>query len=344
MLKPIAIDAMGGDHAPECIVSGAAQAAHRFHLPLLLVGDERALRQELDRYPHRRDSLEIVHAPDCIGMEESPAVALRRKPAASVLVAFDLVQSGRASAVVSAGNSGAAMGGALLKLGPVSGIERPAIASIVPARQGHMILLDVGATVDCKPQNLLDFARMGAVYAREVLGLAQPRVGILSIGAEPGKGNALTKGTHQLLSESDLHFVGNVEGNDLLKGVADVVVCDGFVGNVALKVGEAFAELFTQTLRRELTRSRRYALGRLLLASALKRFRRVLDYSEYGGALLLGVNGVCVISHGRSDGKAVVSAIRLAADSVEHAVVERIAASFQSPTPPPLQGVLHESS
>jgi glycerol-3-phosphate acyltransferase PlsX len=326
----IAVDAMGGDHAPAEIVSGAVAAARELAVPLTLTGDAERLRDEL-RGLHVSDSLvTIEHASQCVAMDEPPAAALRRKPDSSIAVATRLVAEGRAEAVVSAGNSGAAMAEAVTKLGTAAGAERPAIASILPSRGGRVVLLDAGANVDCKPRHLLGFARMGSVYAQRVLGIERPRVGLLSIGEEAAKGNELTKATYPLLRDSGLHFVGNLEGRDLFAGGVDVAVCDGFIGNIGLKVGEGFADLFAGMLVEEFSRNWWARLSAWVAGGALRRFRKRIDYAEYGGALLLGVRGICVIAHGRSNARAIVSAIRLAHESAVHGVVEGLAES----TPP----------
>ena len=332
----IAVDAMGGDRAPAEIVAGAVEAVRQLRIPLFLIGPQQQVQDELDRLRFRDSLITVVDAPEWIGMEESPGVAVRRKRDSSIARATALVESGQAEAVVSAGNSGAAMAEAMLKLGTLPGVERPAIATLFPSHRGKVVVLDVGANVDCKPRHLLQFARMGAVYAHRVLGVENPRVGLLSIGEEPSKGNELTKEAHKLIGNSDLYFIGNLEGKDLFSGVADVAVCDGFVGNIVLKVTEGVAEMFTTILKRELTRHRVYMLGQFLLKGAWQGFRRQLDYAEYGGALLLGVKGVCVICHGRSNAKAVMSAIRVAQESVQHQAVNAIAASIQAAEPAPV--------
>jgi glycerol-3-phosphate acyltransferase PlsX len=326
----VAVDGMGGDYAPEEVVAGAAAAARTLGIEILLVGPRDRL-EPLVRSHGAGLPLTVVDAPEVIEMSEAPAMALRRKRRASVVVTLEQVRDGRADAAVSAGNTGAAMGAALLTLGRIPGIDRPAIAAILPtAQKTPVILLDVGANVDCKPKHLLQFALMGSVYARRVLGVSTPRVGLLSNGEEATKGNDLTIRTAELLRASGLHFVGNVEGRDFFTGQADVVVCDGFVGNVVLKFGEGLALALRQLLRDEL----RGTPGRLLALylAPLKRrgmaLWRKLDYREYGGAPLLGVNGVVIIAHGRSNAWAIRNAIRVAADAAARRVVEPIAAEM----------------
>lgn len=258
-------------------------------------------------------------------MEEPPGPALLRKRDASIVVATDLVREGRASAVVSAGNSGAAMGAATLRLGLLPGVDRPAIAMLLPNRHRPVVMLDSGATVDTRPEHLRDFAWMGSVYAQSLLHIEQPRVGLLSIGEEPSKGNALVKQAHPLLAELPINFVGNVEGQHIAVGEVDVVVCDGFVGNTVLKTTEGYAELFWSMFKQCLVGGLRARLGAWLLRPALRDFARQLDYASYGGALLVGVNGICVIAHGRSTPDAIESAIRVAKELSERRVVEQLA-------------------
>jgi glycerol-3-phosphate acyltransferase PlsX len=325
----IAVDAMGGDHAPQAIVAGAVEASRQLGVGVILVGDKESVQRELPSPLPADARIRIHHASQVIGMGESPATGLRRKPQASIPVAADLVKQGEAAGFVSAGNSGAVMASAVWAFGTLEGVERPAIGLIMPGRNEPWILLDAGANADCRPTHLLHFALMGSLYAQRLLGRADPRVALLSIGHEPSKGNELTRAAYPLLQEAPVNFVGNLEGNDLLAGRADVIVCDGFVGNIILKAVEGVGETLGSLLREELYRQPIYALGRALLAPALRAFKKKSDYAEYGGALLLGVNGVCVISHGRSSPRAVVNAVRVAKQSVETQVVEGLAASFR---------------
>lgn len=317
----IALDAMGGDFAPTEVVKGAVRAARELDAQIVLVGDQERIRQELGRAP---SNIEIVHASQVIEMQEHPAAAVRRKRDASVVVAGLLVAEGKADAMISAGNSGAAMAVALMKIGAIPGIERPAIATLIPSRNGKTVLLDVGAVVDCRPENLLDFATMGGIYAEQVLGISEPRVGLLSIGEEPTKGNELTKATYELLQKASLNFIGNVEGRELFADVADVVVCDGFVGNVVIKVSEGLGEFVVDSVKGEVNQSLFYRLAAMALSPGLKRLKKKVDYAEYGGAPLLGVNGICIISHGRSDSRAIYNAVKAAARAVNADVVGRI--------------------
>ena len=303
---------MGGDHAPAHIVDGALAAARHFRVQLLLVGQREAVARELGRH---RDAgglgVEIVEAPDTIGMAEPPAAALRRKPGASIRVAVDAVAEGRAGALFSAGSTGATLMAACSSLGLLTGVDRPALATAIPTRRRPAVLLDAGANVECRPQHLLQFAAMGTVYAQVALGVARPRVGLLSIGEEETKGNELIRETHRLLKGLP-HFIGNVEARDVYSGEADVIVCDGFTGNVALKISEGLVEAIEHLLGEELQSTFTTRVGYLLSLRAFRRFRKRVDYSEYGGAPLLGVNGLCIVGHGRSSAKAVRNAIAMA--------------------------------
>ena len=302
----IAIDAMGGDHAPLAVVRGAEAAAAVGVGELVLVGDENAIGPLLQK----RSGIEIVHAPDVVEMKESPSTALRRKKDSSINKAFSLLKAGDVQAVVSAGNSGAFLAFAIFTLGRIPGVERPAIITIHPNVKGtKSILLDAGGSVDCRPSHLVQFAVMGNVFAKHALGVETPRVGVLSNGEEETKGNELTRETHALLSGSGLNYTGYLEGTDLYNGMADVVVTDGFVGNVVLKVSEGMAEAIIGILKEKISASMRAKLGYLLLSPVFKGLARMVDYSEYGGAPLVGVNGVCIICHGKSNERAIKNAI-----------------------------------
>jgi glycerol-3-phosphate acyltransferase PlsX len=325
----IALDAMGGDHAPGQIVEGAlAWHAESGRERLMLVGDEALVRAEVAKQGGAEDDFVFVHAPERIGMGEAAVHSVRRKRRSSIAVCADLVRSGEAQALVSAGNTGAVVATAQLTWRRLPGVERPAIATFVPTERGGCVLLDVGANADCKPSHLVQFAHMGVVYAHFILGRQEPRVGLLSIGEERSKGNELTQAAHVLLQESGLRFIGNVEGRDIFKGATDVVVCDGFTGNVLLKFSESIIELLTTMMRREVTRGLRSKLGALLVRPALRRVRKDLDYSEYGGAPLLGVNGVCIIAHGSSSPKAIKNAVRVSAEAVDQRINEMIVAAL----------------
>jgi glycerol-3-phosphate acyltransferase PlsX len=316
---------MGGDRGPEVTVEGAVAAARELGSTVILVGDEQVLRSQLARHDVGGLDLTVRHAPEAVEMGESPMAALRKKKHSSIRIGLDLVKRGEAEAFVSAGNTGAVMATAVVVLGPLPGVERPAIAVVVPTLTHQAILLDVGANVDCKARHLLQFAIMGNVYARDILGQTQPRVGLLSIGEEEIKGNELTREAFkEMEEEASLNFIGNVEGRDVFNGAADVIVCDGFTGNVALKISEGLVETIFHLLREELKKDLRGRVGSLLLIPAFRRFKRRIDSSEFGGAPLLGVNGVCMISHGRSTGKAIRNAIRAAEGCVNNAVIAHI--------------------
>jgi glycerol-3-phosphate acyltransferase PlsX len=327
----IAVDGMGGDHAPEEVVAGAVQAASALGVEIALVGPAARLSTLLRAHHAQRLPIEVVDAPEVIAMHESPAMAVRKKRRSSIHVALQQIREGKAAAAVSAGNTGAVMGAALLTLGRIPTIDRPAIAAVLPTLQKTpAILLDVGANVDCKPKHLLQFGVMGHVYAHRVLGIPSPRVAILSNGAEATKGNELAIRAAELLRESGLNFIGNVEGRDFFNGLADVVVCDGFVGNVVLKFVEGLALALRQVVRDELGGGVGPLLG--LYRAPLKRrgmnLWRRMDYREYGGAPLLGMNGVVIIAHGSSNARAVHNAIRVAAEAAERQIVEPIAAEM----------------
>jgi glycerol-3-phosphate acyltransferase PlsX len=326
----VAVDAMGGDQAPAAVVQGAVDAA-RAGVGIALVGMASRLAPELARYGDTSVlPLTIVDAPDVIGMDEPPLAALRRKPGASVRVAADTVSRGAAHALFSAGHTGATLFAAHSAFGLLPGVDRPALAVTVPTQTGHAILLDAGANVECRPNHLMQFGLMGAAYARVDLKRDAPRVGLLSIGEEAGKGNDLVREAHAALAESPLRFIGNVGAQDLFSGRADVVVCDGFTGNIALKVGEGLVEAVDVMLREELHRGMAARLGAALSRPAFRRFRRRVDYAEYGGAPLLGVTKVTVVAHGRSSPRAVCSGILMAARLVEERVVERLAEVLRS--------------
>jgi len=326
----IAVDAMGGDFAPRAIIEGVAAmfASASFSEPyeILLVGNEQELDRELSRAGIAGDSrLEVVHASEVVKMDDAPAAAMRSKRDSSINVAVDLVKKGRAGSLFSAGNTGAAVASTVVKLRMLAGVERPGIATIFPSPTGPFVLLDVGATVDSKTIHLVHYAIMGDVYARHILGHSNPRIGVLSVGGEESKGNELSKETFKLLSQlPDINFVGNVEGHDLFGGEVDVVVCDGCVGNVMLKCCESLAKAVSHILRQNLEKTLCRKLGYLLSRNAYKELKQVTNYAEYGGAPLLGVNGVCIIGHGSSSPRAVENALRVAGEFIVHQVNERI--------------------
>ncbi len=315
---------MGGDDAPGPVVQGAILAAREYGVGIILVGDSARVGDELSRHDISALDVSVLHASQKVEMDEMPSQAIRRKRDSSISVATGLVKKGEAVAVISAGNSGATMATALFILGPLPHVERPAIATILPTLSGNSILLDVGANVDCKPLHLFQFATMGHEYAEWVLKKSRPRIGLLSIGEEASKGNEVTKEAFKILKASPLNFIGNVEGRDIYSGTADVIVCDGFIGNVALKISEGLADALGELLKREITATAWGRIGHLWLRSAFARFRRRVDYAEYGGAPLLGINGISIIGHGRSSAKAIKNAVRVAKTLAEKQVNERI--------------------
>jgi glycerol-3-phosphate acyltransferase PlsX len=309
----IAVDAMGGDHAPGVIIEGALAAARHLDLQVTLVGQAPALREALATHGDAATlPIAVVDAPDVIEMSEAPAAALRRKPRASIRVAAELVARREAAALFSAGHTGATVMAAHGAFGMIAGVDRPALATTIPTRARPAVLLDAGASVECRPAHLLQFGIMGSVYARLALGVEQPRVGLLSIGEEATKGNELTREAHRLLKASPLHFIGNVEGREIYSGVADVIVCDGFTGNVVLKTSEGLVDTVAALLGDELQGTFSSQVGYLLSRRAFRRFQRRVDYSEFGGAPLLGVGGLTIVGHGRSSAKAVRIAIAMA--------------------------------
>ncbi len=327
----IALDALGGDHAPKPEVEGAVRAVKTLGVKVLLVGQGDVVKAELEKYDgYRNLPIEIVHASERITMEDSPAKAARSKKDSSMHVGARLVAEGLAHGFVSAGNTGACMAIAKMVQGKIKGVDRPAIATVMPTRTGKpVVVTDVGANVDCDANMLSQFAVMGELYSRLVLKTERPRVGLLSIGEEDHKGNELTKAAMPLLKALPIHFIGNVEGNDLFAGHVDVIVCDGFVGNVALKVSEGVADMITSMLRESLAATITRKIGYVLSRAAYSDFRKRVDYSEYGGAALLGVQGVCIICHGRSNANAIKNAIRVAADFSSGNINQQIEAALR---------------
>lgn len=327
----IAVDAMGGDYAPREVVAGTVLAAALPNVETLyLVGDETAIRAELAALGEISPKIKIRHASESVDMGEAPALAVRRKKDSSIGRAVEMVKAGEADAVMSAGNTGAAVAASTLKLRTLDGVDRPAIATVMPTQKHPVVLVDAGANLDCTPEQLVQFAMMGSVYSHAVLSREKPIVGLLSIGGEDSKGNEVTKRTFSLLQKSPLNFRGNVEGRDIFEGDTDVVVCDGFVGNIVLKTSESTATAVTSWLKRELTANVLRKIACLFLRGAFKNLKRQLDPESYGGAPLLGVNGVCIIAHGRSSRNAVYHAIRVAAESVQGHVNEGIVKGIAS--------------
>src|SRR4051812_7975321 len=330
----IAVDAMGGDEAPRNIVEGALAAVRHFDLGVLLVGAAAAIDAELARAADvDRSAVRIVHTPDVVGMEESPSAALRRKPESSIKVAADAVAKGEASALVSAGHTGATVMAAHSAFGMLQGVDRPALAAVIPTRTRPALLLDVGASIECRPPHLLQFAIMGSMFARVVYDIQKPRVGLLSIGHEETKGNELTREAHRLLKAAPINFIGNVEARDVYSGNADVIVCDGFTGNVALKTSEGLVELVEGLLSEELSSTITNRVGTLFTRRALRHFRKRVDYSEYGGAPLLGVDGVTIVGHGRSSAKAIRNAVAMAYRFAHTRFIERVGQEISTAAP-----------
>ena len=323
----IAIDAMGGDHAPREVVKGAALAAEE-GIDSILVGDRDQIQRELDQLGTSAPKLEVVHSTQVVEMDEH-ALAVRQKRDASVRVCTRLLKEGKAQAVVTAGNTGAAMIAAKTMVGTIAGVDRPALAAVFPSRRGRTVLLDVGANLSARTAHLRQFAAMGHVYAQLVIGLEAPRIGLMSVGEEEGKGTRLAREAFRVLERTGLNFVGNVEGRDVYSGVADVIVCDGFVGNVLLLSNESLAGFLTSMLREELTRTWRTRLGAWIAGPAFAEFRRRTDWAEYGAVPLLGVRGGFFIGHGRSESRAILSAVRRAAEfsraNLHHRIREMVA-------------------
>ncbi|HCG04387.1 MAG TPA: phosphate acyltransferase PlsX, partial [Desulfovibrio sp.] len=322
----IAVDAMGGDFGPSVVVPGAIEAARDKGIALLLVGDQAKVQAELAKLPLDGVAYDIVHASEVAGMDEKPSDILRRRKDASIQVACRLVRDGQAHGIVSAGHSGATVACGMFIMGRIPGVDRPALASIMPTEKNPIVLLDVGANVDCKPHHLFQFGLMADAFARDLLGCDSPRIGLLSIGEEEGKGNTQVKEAYELfkLAQNGINFVGNVEGRDIFSGEVDVVVCDGFVGNVALKLSEGLSSSLGRVLKRELLSGLLPKIGTLLAKSAFRRFAQFVDYAEYGGAPLLGLQGIAFVCHGKSNAKAVRSAVKLAATFVEKKTNERL--------------------
>jgi glycerol-3-phosphate acyltransferase PlsX len=320
----IALDAMGGELGPEEMVAGAIQAVEESDLDVVLFGEENILNKVLQKESLPASRIHVVHASQTVGMDESPFEAIRKKKDSSIVKAFDYIKNRKADAVVSARNSGATMASAIRSLGRLEMISRPGIASIFPTLKKPLVMMDVGANVDCRPQHLFEFGVMGAAFSDNLFQIRRPSIGLLSIGEEGGKGNVLVKSAHELFRKSSLNFIGNVEGRDIFQGDVDVIVCDGFVGNVCLKVSEGLAEAIITMLRTEMSKSTMAKLGYLLAKKAFGRFGKRVDYAEYGGAPLLGINGTGIVCHGRSNAKAIKNAIKVAAKMIRGKVNEHI--------------------
>lgn len=331
MVIRIAIDAMGGDYAPVEIIKGAIDAAREYNVKLQLVGNIEKIESELNKYDTKGLDIKITQADEVIEMNESPGTAIRRKRNSSIVVAVDAVAKGESQALVAAGSTGAAMAASLFGLGRLPGIDRPAIAVTLPTMKKPFILLDAGANSTCEPRMLYQFAVMGSIFYSSVIGVENPRVGILNIGGESSKGNHLTQETYKLLAQNQDHinFIGNVEGRELFLGTCDIVICDGFVGNVTLKVTEGVANMIVKMLRNEFNSSIWAKMGALIAKPVLKKLKKQTDYEEYGGALLLGIKGICVIAHGGSKAYAIKNAIRVAKEAIASDVNGKIANMYE---------------
>lgn len=320
----IAVDGMGGDYAPKEIVAGCIQAINELDIEILLIGTQELLEQELKQYTFDAGKIHIQHTSQRITNEDKPVQAVRHKKDSSMVVGLDLLKNKEADAFISAGNTGALLAGSLLRLGRIKGIDRPAIASVYPTAKGISLLIDAGANAECRTRNLIEFGLMGSIYFEKVLGKTKPSVGLVNIGTEEGKGTQMIKECFEQFQQTDLNFYGNAEARELPNGIVDVIVCDGFVGNVILKLTEGVAMTFMSMLKEQFTKNLLSKLGAAMLLPSLKALKRNLDYSEYGGALLLGVNGAVVKAHGSSNAKAIKNAIRQAKVFVETEVVQEI--------------------
>jgi phosphate acyltransferase len=320
----VVIDAMGGDFGPEITVAGALQAIEEFDVNVILTGKKEMIQRELDRLGKSGDSLKIVHCSEVVDNNDKPSVALRQKKDSSMAVAFQMVKNGEADAVISAGNTGALLAGGLFMLGRIKGISRPALAVPFPTPKGISLLIDAGANAECKPHHLVDFALMGKCYMQTMTKIQEPTIRLVNVGIEAEKGNELTKASYELLMNSDLAFDGNIEARDIPAGAANVIVCDGFTGNIILKLYEGVAQTFGDVLKQELMRTLTRKAGAFLVKPGLKALKKQFDYAEYGGVPFLGVNGLLIKAHGSSNAKAIKNAIRQAKSSHDHQLVEHI--------------------
>ncbi len=326
----IVIDAMGGDHAPFVTVEGAVEAVKNYDIHIILTGNQPLIENELVKYDYPKERIEVIHCSEQITNEDKPVISIRRKKDSSMVVGLKLVKEKKADAIISAGNSGALLAGGLLVLGRIKGIDRPALAPVYPTAKGISVLVDAGANAECKPRNLLEFGIMGSIYAEKVLEIKNPKVCTVNIGIEEEKGTELVKEAYQLCKEGPFNFQGNVEAREIPNGYADVIVCDGFTGNVILKLTEGLASSIFSLLKEEFLKNTFTKIGALLLKPGLKGFKKKLDYTEYGGAPLLGVKGVLIKAHGSSDGKAIKNAVRQAIKFMDNKVLEHISEGVSS--------------
>lgn len=320
----IVVDAMGGDFAPQAVVAGVVEALKEFNFNVALIGQEDVVKAELAKYSYPKDRVTVIHAPDVISMEDSAIAAIRKKRNSSISLGIELLKKPEYDAFISAGNTGACVAASSFILGMLEGVERPAIGLVIPTLKGHSFLIDVGANTEAKPIHLLQSAQMANVYVREVMGVAKPKLGLLNIGTEEHKGSGFQKEAHKMMEEKISNFIGNVEANEIFTGKADCIICDGFVGNVVLKVSEGLSESAGALIKREIKKSPIAILGAMLMKSRLMHIRKLVDYSEIGGAPLLGVNGLVMIGHGRSSPKAIKNAIRVTINEVEHQILKRM--------------------
>lgn len=325
----IVVDAMGGDHGPMVTVPGAIEAIKYYDTRIILTGNQEIIDEELRKYDYPKDKIEIVHCSETIDNEDKPVNAIRRKKDSSMVVALNLVKEGKADAIISAGNTGALLAGGLFVLGRIKGIDRPALAPVYPTTKGVSVLIDGGANADCKPRNILEFGIMGSIYASKVLGIHNPKVCTVNIGIEEGKGNELVKEAYKICKNANFNFQGNVEAREIPAGYADVIICDGFTGNVILKLTEGLGTTIFKILKEEFTKTPLRKLGAIILKRGLKDFKKRFDYTEYGGAPFLGVNGVLIKAHGSSDAKAIMNAIRQAKLFVENSIIEEIVSEIK---------------
>ena len=321
----IVVDAMGGDFAPENVITGVIEAIKEFNVPIALIGLQDRIELELKKYSYPHEMIEIIHAPEVVAMDDHAAVAIRQKKNSSITMGIGLLKKNQGyDAFISAGNTGAVVAASTIVLGMIPGVDRPGIGCVIPSLKGFNLMIDMGANTAAKPEHLLQYAKMAKVYVQEVIGRSNAKVGLLNIGSEEGKGTGLEKEAYKLLEENEPAFIGNVEANEIYTGKADCIVCDGYVGNVALKVSEGLIESIGILMKREIKKSPISILGALLLKSTLNESKKSIDYSEYGGAPLLGVDGIVIIGHGRSSPKAIKNAIRCAKSEIEHNILAKI--------------------
>jgi len=327
----IAVDGMGGDNSPRIVVEGSIQALKEFEdLQIIITGKQNEINKELSKYEYDKNKITVVNATEVIDTNDHPVMAIRRKKDSSLVKALNLVKNNEADAIISAGSTGAFMAGSLFIVGRINGIDRPALAPIMPGKNGKFMVVDCGANVDCKPNNLVQFAHMGKIYFENVLGVKNPSIGLVNIGVEEEKGNELTKATYKLLKNEAINFVGNIEPRDVPLGNTDIVVCDGFVGNTILKMYEGVSSSIFDVLKSEIMSSTRTKIGGLLLKPIFKEFKTKFDYKEYGGAAFIGVKGICIKAHGSSDGKALKNAIKQAIIFYDNKIIEKISNEIES--------------